>query len=74
MARVAAGGVLQLVDEVLADGGPDCGLALIRPPGHHASRSRSSGFCLINNVAVAAEYACERYSNVRRVHAKDDEF
>lgn len=33
------------------------GFAIIRPPGHHASNNKSEGFCLVNNVAVCAEYA-----------------
>jgi len=33
------------------------GFALVRPPGHHASREKAMGFCLINNIAVAARYA-----------------
>eukprot|EP00927_Polykrikos_kofoidii_P034589 TRINITY_DN29318_c0_g1_i1.p1 TRINITY_DN29318_c0_g1~~TRINITY_DN29318_c0_g1_i1.p1 ORF type:complete len:591 (-),score=73.67 TRINITY_DN29318_c0_g1_i1:212-1984(-) len=66
-ARLSVGGVLQLVDEVMRDGGLSTGFALCRPPGHHASSSRSSGFCLLNNVAVAAAYALENYADVNRV-------
>eukprot|EP00930_Biecheleria_cincta_P046379 TRINITY_DN3198_c0_g1_i2.p1 TRINITY_DN3198_c0_g1~~TRINITY_DN3198_c0_g1_i2.p1 ORF type:complete len:552 (-),score=114.58 TRINITY_DN3198_c0_g1_i2:49-1704(-) len=66
-ARFSVGGLLEMVDEVLASKGPSCGLALCRPPGHHASRNRSSGFCLVNNVAVAATYARSRYPDVKRV-------
>eukprot|EP00927_Polykrikos_kofoidii_P077473 TRINITY_DN74410_c0_g1_i1.p1 TRINITY_DN74410_c0_g1~~TRINITY_DN74410_c0_g1_i1.p1 ORF type:complete len:513 (-),score=65.78 TRINITY_DN74410_c0_g1_i1:98-1636(-) len=44
------------------------GICLSRPPGHHAGRSRSDGFCLVNNVAVAATYARQKYpSQVQRV-------
>jgi acetoin utilization deacetylase AcuC-like enzyme len=55
----AAGGVLRAVDAVL-EGGLGGAFALIRPPGHHAEADRAMGFCLFNNVAVAASYALER--------------
>lgn len=65
-ARLSVGGLLQLVDAAAGDGHRR-GLALCRPPGHHASRSRSSGFCLVNNVAVAAAYARHTYPEIQRV-------
>lgn len=37
--------------------------AIIRPPGHHACHNKSGGFCLVNNIAIAAEYAVERGFN-----------
>jgi acetoin utilization deacetylase AcuC-like enzyme len=52
-ARLAAGGLIELCDAVLA-GQVANGVALVRPPGHHAERDRAMGFCLYNNVAVAA--------------------
>jgi acetoin utilization deacetylase AcuC-like enzyme len=55
LALNAAGGALAVVDQVW-EGDAQTGFALTRPPGHHATRSRAMGFCLINNVAVAAEY------------------
>jgi acetoin utilization deacetylase AcuC-like enzyme len=65
IARLAVGGVLQAVDAVM-QGDADNALALIRPPGHHATRSRGMGFCLLNNIAIAARYA-QRVCQVERV-------
>ncbi|NWW84354.1 HDA10 deacetylase, partial [Rhynochetos jubatus] len=60
-ARLAVGATLQLVDAVLS--GKVCnGMALVRPPGHHSQRNAANGFCLFNNVAIAAEYAKLKYS------------
>jgi histone deacetylase 6 len=55
-ARLSAGSVLQTVDEVL-NGLSRSGICIVRPPGHHAECSEPNGFCLFNNVAVAAKYA-----------------
>ena len=55
-ARLAAGGVLEAVARV-ADGRLANAFALVRPPGHHAERNRAMGYCLFNNVALAAAYA-----------------
>ncbi len=52
----AAGGAIALADS-LREGRAAYGLALLRPPGHHARPDRAMGFCLINNVAVAAAHA-----------------
>jgi acetoin utilization deacetylase AcuC-like enzyme len=51
----AAGAVLAAVDHGINGGGG--AFAAIRPPGHHALASRGMGFCLVNNVVVAARYA-----------------
>jgi len=55
-ALLAAGGLVDLVTAVLR-GDCDNGFALLRPPGHHAEADRAMGFCLYNNVAVAARAA-----------------
>jgi acetoin utilization deacetylase AcuC-like enzyme len=52
-ARLAAGGLVDLSRRVLS-GELANGLALLRPPGHHAEADRAMGFCLFNNVAIAA--------------------
>ncbi|MBN1563218.1 MAG: histone deacetylase [Anaerolineae bacterium] len=65
IARLAVGGVLQVVDAVLT-GETDNGLAAIRPPGHHATPSMGMGFCLLNNIALAARHA-QQVHNIERV-------
>ncbi|MBW1739824.1 MAG: histone deacetylase [Deltaproteobacteria bacterium] len=59
-AKLAAGGLFSLVDKIF-DGTLKNGFALVRPPGHHAERDRAMGFCLFNNVALAARYAMNTY-------------
>ena len=63
-ARHAAGGAAAMVDALM--GGDLLGASLHRPPGHHAGRSSASGFCLFNNVAVAAAHARDEHG-VERV-------
>ncbi len=57
-ALLAAGGVIEAVNKVL-EGKVDQAFALVRPPGHHAEDDRAMGFCLFNNVAIAAKHALE---------------
>jgi acetoin utilization deacetylase AcuC-like enzyme len=56
----AAGGVIRAVAAVMA-GEVESALALVRPPGHHATSGQAKGFCLFNNIAIAAEYALAEY-------------
>ncbi len=59
LARLAAGAACQAVDVVL-DGTARRAAAFVRPPGHHAESGRAMGFCLFNNIAVAAAHARAR--------------
>lgn len=54
-ALLAVGGLLNAVDAVL-DGSVDNAFAFVRPPGHHAERHDSGGFCIFNNVALGAAH------------------
>ena len=56
----AAGGVIRAVDAVMK-GEVTSAFALVRPPGHHATRNRAMGFCLFNNIAIGAKYALSQY-------------
>lgn len=58
-ALLAAGGLLQSLDHI-CDQDIRNAFAPVRPPGHHAEAGRAMGFCLFNNVAVAAEYLLRR--------------
>jgi acetoin utilization deacetylase AcuC-like enzyme len=53
----AAGGAVAAVDRLLGDGEGGFAVSALRPPGHHAEAGRAMGFCLFNNVAVAAAHA-----------------
>ncbi|WP_458775271.1 histone deacetylase family protein [Desulforhopalus sp. 52FAK] len=57
-AMLAAGAVIKGVD-LIVGGEIDNGFALVRPPGHHAEKHKSMGFCLFNNIALAARHAIE---------------
>ena len=59
-ALYAAGAVLASVDSVLRDEAR-AAFCLVRPPGHHATSSQAMGFCLFNNVAIAARYAQRKH-------------
>ena len=60
----AAGAAVAAVDAVL-QGGDRRAFCAVRPPGHHATRDTAMGFCLFNNVAVAAAHALEEHGLAR---------
>jgi acetoin utilization deacetylase AcuC-like enzyme len=64
----AAGAVMEAVEQC-KQGQIDRAFCAIRPPGHHAEADQGMGFCIFNNVAVAAKYA--RFSGYRRVFIVD---
>ena len=57
-ASLAAGAACEGVDQVMKDE-PKSVFSIVRPPGHHAERARAMGFCLYNNIAIAALHALE---------------
>ncbi len=63
-ASLAVGGALAAVDAVMDDR-VDQVFCAVRPPGHHAEADRAMGFCLYNNVAIAARYIQERHGLAR---------
>jgi acetoin utilization deacetylase AcuC-like enzyme len=60
LARLSAGGAVAVASSVW-EGKSRRGFALTRPPGHHAMRGQGMGFCLLNNVAIAAEYLIKNF-------------
>ena len=66
VALAAAGSVLNAIDGVF-DGSFENAFCAVRPPGHHASSDRGMGFCIFNNVAIAARYAQRKHGAERVV-------
>ena len=69
-AMTAAGGACRGVDEVMS-GEVENAFVAVRPPGHHATAENAMGFCLFNNVTVAARYAQNKYKEIERVAIVD---
>ena len=65
-----AGGAIAGVEAVM-QGEAKNAFVVVRPPGHHATSEHAMGFCLFNNVAVAARYAQNRYKEIERVAIVD---
>jgi len=61
LARRAAGGATAMASSIW-EGKAKRGFALTRPPGHHATHGQGMGFCLLNNVAIAAHYLIKNYA------------
>ncbi|PEQ14016.1 acetoin utilization protein [Novosphingobium sp. PC22D] len=66
--RAAGGGILAV--DLVMDGEADAAFVAVRPPGHHAEPARAMGFCLFNNVAVAAHHARRRWG-LKRIAVAD---
>ena len=69
-AALHAAGSLPVLIDALFEGEIQNGFAFVRPPGHHAEPDRAMGFCLFNNVAVAAAYALKKHG-LKRVLVLD---
>jgi len=65
----AVGAVCDAVDKILAKEA-DNAFCAIRPPGHHAEPNQAMGFCVFNNVAIAAQYALQNY-HLKRIAIVD---
>jgi len=66
----AAGGAIAGVDAVM-QGKVENAFVAVRPPGHHATAENAMGFCLFNNIAVAARHAQNQYKEIDRVAVID---
>lgn len=58
LSKLAVGSTIELVDSILRNDVQN-GMAIIRPPGHHAMKAEYNGYCFFNNVAIAAQHALD---------------
>ena len=71
IALLSAGGVIKAVDEVMDESNNLKRIfALVRPPGHHATANKGMGFCIFNNIAIAAEHLKRKYG-IKRILIAD---
>lgn len=63
---LAAGGVIKMTKKVCS-GSIQNGFSIVRPPGHHAKKNEAMGFCIFNNVAIAARYAQQNFAAIKKV-------
>ena len=64
-AALRAAGAAVLATDLVMDGRARAAFCGVRPPGHHATRNRSMGFCIFNNIAIAAMHALEHHGLAR---------
>lgn len=69
-AAVLAAGAVEVAVDAVVGGKVTSAFCAVRPPGHHAERDRSMGFCLFNNIAVGARYA-QRHHGLKKVAVLD---
>lgn len=65
MSVLAVGCTIELIDNILLNKVQN-GMAIIRPPGHHAMKAEFNGYCFFNNVAIAAQHALDN-RNVQKI-------
>lgn len=71
IAILAVGGCLHAIDQIM-ERKIESAYCLVRPPGHHAIRDSAMGFCIFNNIAIAAKYVMQKYPDkVRKVAIVD---